>query len=364
MDSISELFDEGLDSLLNAAFSLIFVGTGMLLLDWPLALAVMAGFLPLTWLSAWFQRESAVAYRRTRETIALVIVHFVETFNGIRAVQAFRRERRNDAIFGELNKGYADASLRSMRLVARVLPRGHPDRQPRGRRGAAVRRRPGDRPRDAGRRARHVPALLRQVLRAAAGRVAVLQHLPVGRGGAGEALWRAGRAALGARAAQPSPARPAAGRRRPWTPARAVVDPLRLPGRRRAAAARPRRSRPARRSRWSARPARARRRSPGCWPGSTTRTRARCCSTAWTCASVADSDLRREIILITQENFLFSASIAENIELGKPSATQRRDRGGGPRRSAPAEFILASCRMATTRRWASAAAGCRPASAS
>ncbi len=122
MDALSELFDEGLDSLLNAGFSLLFVGTGMLLLDWPLALAVMAGFIPLAWLSAWFQRESAVAYRRTRETIALVIVQFVETFNGIRAVQAFRREPRNDEIFGELNQGYADASLKSMRLVAVYFP--------------------------------------------------------------------------------------------------------------------------------------------------------------------------------------------------------------------------------------------------
>jgi len=122
MDALSELFDEGLDSLLNAAFSLVFVGTAMLLLDWPLALAIMAGFVPLTWLSAWFQRESAVAYRRTRQTIALVIVQFVETFNGIRAVQAFRREPRNDQIFGELNQAYADAQLKSMRLVAIYFP--------------------------------------------------------------------------------------------------------------------------------------------------------------------------------------------------------------------------------------------------
>ncbi len=122
MDSISELFDEGIDSLVSALLSLLFVGTGMLLLDWPLALAVMAGFIPLTWLSAWFRRESAVAYRRTRETIALVIVHFVETFNGIRAVQSFRREPRNEQIFAELNQGYADASARSMRLVAIYFP--------------------------------------------------------------------------------------------------------------------------------------------------------------------------------------------------------------------------------------------------
>src|SRR5215475_5464945 len=122
MDSLSELFDDGLDSLLNAGFSLIFVGSGMLLLDWPLALVVMTGFLPLVWLSIWFQRESAVAYRRTRETIAVVIVHFVETFNGIRAVQTFRREPRNEEIFGELNASYGDASRRSMQLVALYFP--------------------------------------------------------------------------------------------------------------------------------------------------------------------------------------------------------------------------------------------------
>jgi ABC-type multidrug transport system fused ATPase/permease subunit len=122
MDSISEVFDEGLDSLVSAAFSLLFIGTGMLLLDWPLALSVMAGFIPLAWLSAWFRRESAVAYRRTRETIAVAIVHFVETFNGIRAVQAFRREDRNRAIFAGLNAAYAGASRRSMQLVAVFFP--------------------------------------------------------------------------------------------------------------------------------------------------------------------------------------------------------------------------------------------------
>ena len=122
IDSISDLFDEGLDSLVSAALSLLLVGAGMLLLDWPLALVVLTGFGPLAWLTAWFRRESGLAYRRTRETIAQVIVHFVETFGGIRAVQAFRRERRNEEIFGELNAGYAAASLRSSRLIAIYSP--------------------------------------------------------------------------------------------------------------------------------------------------------------------------------------------------------------------------------------------------
>ena len=122
VDSISDLFDEGLDSLVSAVFSLLLVGAGMLLLDWPLALVVLAGFGPLIWLTVWFRRESAAAYRRTRETIAQVIVQFVETFGGIQAVQAFRRERRNEEIFGDLNADYAAATLRSSRLIAIYSP--------------------------------------------------------------------------------------------------------------------------------------------------------------------------------------------------------------------------------------------------
>jgi ATP-binding cassette, subfamily B, bacterial len=122
IDSISELFDDGLDTLVSAVFTLALVGTGMLLLDWELALVIMVGFIPLLWLSAWFRRESTLSYRRTRETIAQVIVHFVETFGGIRAVQAFRREKRNEEIFTGLNQDYADASLRAARLIAIYFP--------------------------------------------------------------------------------------------------------------------------------------------------------------------------------------------------------------------------------------------------
>ena len=122
IDSLSDLFEEGLDSLVSAVFSLLLVGAGMLLLDWPLALVVLAGFVPLTVLTLWFRRESATSYRRSREAIAGVIVHFVETFGGIRAVQAFRREGRNAEIFSVLNARYATASLRSMRLVAVYSP--------------------------------------------------------------------------------------------------------------------------------------------------------------------------------------------------------------------------------------------------
>jgi hypothetical protein len=73
-------------------------------------------------LTRWFRIESAKAYRRTRQTVAAVIVHFVETMTGVRAVQGFRREGRNQEIFEEVNDHYRLANLRAFRLVGLFMP--------------------------------------------------------------------------------------------------------------------------------------------------------------------------------------------------------------------------------------------------
>ncbi|WP_238010199.1 ABC transporter ATP-binding protein [Dactylosporangium sp. AC04546] len=122
VDNISELADGALDDLVLAGLSVISVAGILLWLDPPLALVTLASFPFLLVLSRWFQRASARAYRRTRETIALVIIHFVESLGGIRAVQAFRRERRNDEIFGAVNDDYRRASLTAQRLAATYSP--------------------------------------------------------------------------------------------------------------------------------------------------------------------------------------------------------------------------------------------------
>src|SRR6185369_11431540 len=76
----------------------------------------------LIWLSRWFQRASAKAYRRTRETVALVIVQFVESMGGMRAVQTFRRESRNQEIFERVNEDYRMANTRAFQLIATFSP--------------------------------------------------------------------------------------------------------------------------------------------------------------------------------------------------------------------------------------------------
>src|SRR5690606_13216925 len=51
-----------------------------------------------------------------------VIVKFVETMTGIRAVKAFRKEQRNDEEFGGLALKYRDVNMRSIRLFGTFEP--------------------------------------------------------------------------------------------------------------------------------------------------------------------------------------------------------------------------------------------------
>jgi ABC-type multidrug transport system fused ATPase/permease subunit len=122
MDSISELVDGGIDDLVLAGLSVVSVGAILVVLDPPLGLTVLLSFPFLLWLSNWFRHASARAYRRTREAVALVIVHFVESLGGIRAVQAFRREPRNQEIFEVVNHEYRVANLHAFRLIAKFSP--------------------------------------------------------------------------------------------------------------------------------------------------------------------------------------------------------------------------------------------------
>jgi ATP-binding cassette, subfamily B, bacterial len=122
VEALAELLDEGLDNLVTALFSVLTIGVVLVVLDPPLGLVALLGFPPLFLVARWFQRNSTAAYRRTRETIAALIVQFTETFGGIRAVQAFRREPRNDELHAQLNEDNRRAHDRAFWLIAVFVP--------------------------------------------------------------------------------------------------------------------------------------------------------------------------------------------------------------------------------------------------
>jgi len=118
VEAIAELLETGVSQLVFAVLSLASTVAVMFLLDVPLALVALGAFPVLCGLTSWFRRQASRAYREARSAVALVIVQFVESLGGMRAVQAFRRESRNQAIFEEVNGGYARANIRSAHLAA------------------------------------------------------------------------------------------------------------------------------------------------------------------------------------------------------------------------------------------------------
>ncbi len=122
VEVIDEMLETGFDGLVTALLTLVGTAVLLLTLDVRLALISLVSFPVLIAITAWFRRRSAVVYRRTREAVALVIVHFVESMTGIRAVQAFRREPRNEEIFEHVNDRYRVANLDSFRLNAIFMP--------------------------------------------------------------------------------------------------------------------------------------------------------------------------------------------------------------------------------------------------
>jgi ATP-binding cassette subfamily B protein len=122
VDTLTELLDSGLDGLLTAMLNIAAISVLLFFLDVPLALIAIGSLVPLWLLFRWFSARATAAFRRTRESVATLIVNIVENINGVRAVQAFRRENRNDAIFGDLNDDYRAANRDAFRLHAVFIP--------------------------------------------------------------------------------------------------------------------------------------------------------------------------------------------------------------------------------------------------
>jgi ATP-binding cassette subfamily B protein len=95
---------------------MIFTAIAMIVLDPPSFLIVLVSFIPLWFLTRWFQKRTRTNYRKTRVASAKLIVHFVETMTGIRAVKAFRKEKQNQEKYAELVEDYRDVNAKVIQL--------------------------------------------------------------------------------------------------------------------------------------------------------------------------------------------------------------------------------------------------------
>ncbi|WCD92784.1 ABC transporter ATP-binding protein [Microbacterium sp. nov. GSS16] len=122
LDSIRELLDGGLNNLVSGMLFGLFTFIALAIADWQSGVILLLAGVPLVALMRWFYSRSQVVYRESRVISAKVIVQFVETMTGIRAVKSFRKEPRNDASFREVAGDYRDVNRRSMVLFGTFEP--------------------------------------------------------------------------------------------------------------------------------------------------------------------------------------------------------------------------------------------------
>ncbi|MEU6984941.1 ABC transporter ATP-binding protein [Streptomyces sp. NPDC046324] len=121
VESLRELLAEGLQELIGVVLAFVYISAMLLWLDLGIGAVAVASFVPLFLLVRIYQRRAGVVFAERSTAIAGVIVKFAETMNGIRPVRAFRRERANDAEFAALNRRHersnGDALLEMARYV-------------------------------------------------------------------------------------------------------------------------------------------------------------------------------------------------------------------------------------------------------
>lgn len=115
IEALQELLEGALNQALSAVISVVTIAALLIWLDPLLASIVLIGFVPLVLVTRWAQRRQRAGYRRTRGAISRVVVQFVESMSGMRAVQAFRREHRNQEVLGVEDSAYQKATTTAVR---------------------------------------------------------------------------------------------------------------------------------------------------------------------------------------------------------------------------------------------------------
>jgi ATP-binding cassette subfamily B protein len=116
LDSIMELLNSGGNEMIAGLLYMVFTAIAMIILDPPSFVIMLISFVPLFFLTKWFAKATRTNYRKTRVASAKLIVHFVETMTGIRAVKAFRKEKRNEETYSGLVEDYRKVNAKVIQL--------------------------------------------------------------------------------------------------------------------------------------------------------------------------------------------------------------------------------------------------------
>lgn len=122
IDTVRSFLDSGISQLAITLLSMVISAVAIFLLDWRIGLFMLVMGVPIYFLTRWFQKTAVPVFRTMRTESAHLTSRFVETFTGIRAVKAFGAEAQMRAEYAQASERYRLAVMDSIKIFGVYSP--------------------------------------------------------------------------------------------------------------------------------------------------------------------------------------------------------------------------------------------------
>ena len=122
IDALNSFFSQALTQLIGSIFALLGIAVAMLALSWKLGLAVLVVVPVLFITTNVFAKWARHAFKRTRETLGDVSADLEEELGGVKVAQAFNRTDENVRRFAQRNAANRDANVNATAVTSAFAP--------------------------------------------------------------------------------------------------------------------------------------------------------------------------------------------------------------------------------------------------
>ena len=122
IDTVRSFLDSGISQLAITLLSMVISAVAIFLLDWRIGLFMLVMGVPIYFLTRWFQKTAVPVFRMMRTESAHLTSRFVETFTGIRAVKAFGAEAQLRSEYAQASERYRLAVMDSIKIFGVYSP--------------------------------------------------------------------------------------------------------------------------------------------------------------------------------------------------------------------------------------------------
>ena len=122
IDTIRTFLDSGISQLATTLLGIAFSVIAIFLLDWRIGLLLVTMTVPIWLITRWFRTRSETAFRAMRNESAQLTSRFVETYTGIRAIKSFGAEADARASYSRNAERYRVAVMDSIKLFGIYSP--------------------------------------------------------------------------------------------------------------------------------------------------------------------------------------------------------------------------------------------------